>query len=161
MKESAQNFGNKAKEFANTRGKTFAREVNETARSGGRGLGHAIGVLFKVFFLFIAGTIAFGLFVAVMALIFGGIAWWPVNNFLWTSKWQQVYAWGTLDILFRSSPDRIYHLVDPSDHRCSFPQQLSRLDICFSLDDWLGCRHSVCHHVSAKIFVNMNIATIV
>jgi phage shock protein PspC (stress-responsive transcriptional regulator) len=96
VKESAQNFGGKAKEFANTRGKTFAREVSDTARSGGRGLGHAIGVLFKVFFLFIAGTIAFSLFVAVVALIFGGVAWWPVNDFLWTSKWQQAYAWGTL-----------------------------------------------------------------
>ena len=96
VKASAQNFGNKAKDFANTRGKTFASEVGDTARRGGRGIGHAIGVLFKVFFLFIAGTIAFALFVALMALIFGGIAWWPVNNFLWTSKWQQLYAWGTL-----------------------------------------------------------------
>ncbi len=96
VKESAQNLGTKAKEFANTKGKTFAKEVNETARNSGRGLGHAIGVLFKVFFLFIAGTIAFGLFCAVMALIFGGIAWWPINDFLWTSKWQQAYAWGTL-----------------------------------------------------------------
>ena len=96
VKESAQNLGSKAKEFANTKGRTFAREFNETARSSGRGLAHAIGVLFKVFFLFIAGTIAFGLFVAVMALIFGGIAWWPINDFLWTSNWQQAYAWGTL-----------------------------------------------------------------
>jgi len=96
VKESAQNLSNKAKQFADTRGRTFAREVGETARSGGRGLAHAIGVLFKVFFLFIAGTIAFGLFVAVIALIFGGIAWWPVNDFLWTSKWQQAYAWGTV-----------------------------------------------------------------
>jgi len=103
VKESAQNFGEKAKEFANTKGRTFATEVGETARRGGRGLGHAIGVLFKVFFLFIAGTIAFALFVALMALIFGGIAWWPVNNFLWTSKWQQVYAWGTL-IFFLGVP---------------------------------------------------------
>ncbi len=96
VKESAQNFGSKAKEFAGTRGKAFSREVNETVRNSGRGLGHAIGVLFKVFFLFIAGTIAFGLFVAMMAMIFGGVAWWPVNDFLWTSKWQQAYAWGTL-----------------------------------------------------------------
>lgn len=103
VKESAQNLGSKAKEFANTKGKTFAREVGETAGRSGRGLGHAIGVLFKVFFLFIAGTIAFALFVAVMALIFGGIAWWPVNNFLWTSKWQQLYAWGTL-IFFLGVP---------------------------------------------------------
>ncbi len=103
VKESAQNLGNKAREFANTRGKTFATEVRDTARNSGRGLGHAIGVLFKVFFLFIAGTIAFALFVAVIALVFGGIAWWPVNNFLWTSKWQQIYAWGTL-IFFLGVP---------------------------------------------------------
>jgi phage shock protein PspC (stress-responsive transcriptional regulator) len=96
VKESAQNISDKAKEFANTRGKTFTKEFNETARRGGSGLGHAIGVIFKVFFFFIFGTIAFGLFVALIALLFGGIAWWPVNNFLWTSNWQQIYAWGTL-----------------------------------------------------------------
>ena len=96
VKESAQNFGSKAKEFANTRGRTFSTEINETARHSGRGIGHMIGVLFKAFFLFIAGSIAFGLFVGLLALLFGGIAWWPVNNFLWTSKAQQMYAWGTL-----------------------------------------------------------------
>jgi phage shock protein PspC (stress-responsive transcriptional regulator) len=96
VKESAENIGKKAKEFANTKGKTFASEAGDTVRRGGRGLGHAIGVLFKVFFLVIAGTFAFGLFVALMALLFGGMAWWPINNFLWTSKWQQLFAWGTL-----------------------------------------------------------------
>src|SRR4029078_4238913 len=96
VKESAQNFGNKAKEFANTRGKAFASEAGNVARRTGSGLGHAIGVLFKVFFLFVAGSIAFGLFVAFIALVFGGIAWWPVNNFLWSSNLQQLYAWGTL-----------------------------------------------------------------
>jgi phage shock protein PspC (stress-responsive transcriptional regulator) len=96
VKDTAQNFGNKAKEFANTKGKTFAAETGDTMRRGGRGLGHAIGVLFKVFFLFIAGSIALGLFIALITLLFGGIAWWPINNFLWTSKWQQLYAWGTL-----------------------------------------------------------------
>lgn len=96
VKESAQSFGNKAKEFANTKGKAFASEAGNVARRTGSGLGHAIGVLFKVFFLFVAGSIAFGLFVAFIALIFGGIAWWPVNNFLWTSNWQQALAWGTL-----------------------------------------------------------------
>jgi phage shock protein PspC (stress-responsive transcriptional regulator) len=103
VKSSAQNFSNKAKEFAGTKGKAFAAEVNETAKRGGRGLGHAIGVLFKVFFLFIAGTIAFALFVSLIALLFGGVAWWPVNNFLWTSSWQQGLAWATL-ILFLVVP---------------------------------------------------------
>lgn len=96
VKESAQNIGNKAKEFANTRGKTFAAEVGETARRRGTGIGQVIGFLFKVFFLFIAGTIAFAFFVALMAMIFGGAYWWPINNFLWTSNAQQMYAWGTV-----------------------------------------------------------------
>ena len=96
VKESAQQFGSRAKEFSGTRGRAFASEAGETIRRTGGGLGHAIGVIFKAFFLFIFGTIAFALFVSLLALVFGGIAWWPVNNFLWTSKWQQAYAWGTL-----------------------------------------------------------------
>ncbi|HEY6504436.1 MAG TPA: PspC domain-containing protein [Chitinophagaceae bacterium] len=103
VKESAKNLSDKAKKFSETRGKAFAADVNEAVRSGGRGIGHIIGVLFKAFFLFIAGTIAFSLFVAFIALLFGGVAWWPVNNFLWTSKWQQIYAWGTL-IFFLAVP---------------------------------------------------------
>jgi phage shock protein PspC (stress-responsive transcriptional regulator) len=100
VKESAQNLGNKAKEFADTRGKAFAAEAGEIARRSRNGLGHAIGVLFRVFFLFIAGSIAFGLFVFLIALIFGGIAWWPVNNFLWSGNKQQLLAWGTLIFFF-------------------------------------------------------------
>jgi hypothetical protein len=103
VKTTAQNIGSKAKEFTNTQGKAFAEDVRQNVRPAAHGIGHAIGVLFKVFFLFIAGCIAFGLFVALMAIIFGGVAWWPVNNFLWTSNWQQVYAWGTI-ILFLGVP---------------------------------------------------------
>jgi phage shock protein PspC (stress-responsive transcriptional regulator) len=103
VKTSAQNFSARANEFAGTRGKEFAREFGETTRRGGQGLGHVIGVIFKVFFLFIAGTIAFGLFVAVIALLFGGVAWWPINDFLWTSSWQQAMAWATL-VLFLLVP---------------------------------------------------------
>lgn len=96
VKTSAQNFSNKAKEFSNTRGKAFATEFSETARRSSNGIGHAIGVIIKAFVLFIIGTIAFALFVSLIAFLFGGVAWWPINNFLWTSKWQQIYAWGTL-----------------------------------------------------------------
>lgn len=88
VKTSAQNIGSRSKEMAG--------EFRDEARRSGGGIGHAIGVIFKVFFLFIAGSIAFALFVALIALVFGGVAWWPINNFLWTSKWQQVLAWGTL-----------------------------------------------------------------
>jgi hypothetical protein len=103
VKQSAQNLSSKAKEFSGTTGKAFASDVNETFRRSSGGLGHAISVLFKVFFLFIAGTIAFALFVSLIAMLFGGMAWWPINNFLWTSKFQQVMAWLTL-ILFLIVP---------------------------------------------------------
>src|SRR6478736_5730775 len=103
VKATAQNIGNKAKEFANTRGKEFATEVKEAARRTSSGLGHVIGVLFKAFFLFIAGSIAFGLLVGLMALIFGGIGIWPVKNFLLDGFWQNAFAWGTL-LLFLAVP---------------------------------------------------------
>ena len=103
IKSAAQNISAKAKEFADTRGKTFAAEVRQTARPIGSGIGHAIAVLFKAFFLFIAGAIALALFGLLMAALFGGVAWWPINNFLWTSQWQPIYAWGTL-ILFLGVP---------------------------------------------------------
>ena len=103
VKATAQNIGNKAKEFANTRGREFATEVKEAARRTSSGLGHVIGVLFKAFFLFIAGTIAFGLLVGLMALIFGGIGIWPIKNFLLDGFWQNAFAWGTL-FLFLAVP---------------------------------------------------------
>ena len=103
IKSAAQNISSKAKEFSQTKGKAFAAEVRQTTRSGRSGLGHAIGVLFKVFFLFIAGSIAFGLFMAIVAIIFGGVAWWPFNDYIWTNSWQPAYAWGTL-ILFMAVP---------------------------------------------------------
>ena len=99
VKASAREFGDKARDFYGTRGKEFTREFGETARRGGQGIGHAIGVIFKAFFLFIAGTIAFALFVALISLLFSGVAWWPINNFLWTSSTQHFLAWATL-ILF-------------------------------------------------------------
>lgn len=104
VKESAQRFGAKAKEFADTRGKTFATEFAQTARPIAGGIGHAIGVLFKAFFLFIAGTIAFTLFVVLMTLIFSGIGFWPLKKaafeFIFDGFWQNAYAWATVVLFF-------------------------------------------------------------
>lgn len=103
VKESAQNFSNKAKEFAGTRGRSFAAEANEAARRSSRGLGHIIGVVFKAFFLFIAGTIAFGLFVGLIGILIGGVSVWPLKNFIIDGMWQNLYGWGTL-IFFLGVP---------------------------------------------------------
>lgn len=103
MKDRMKDWGEEVKATAENigaKGKEMGAEFRESSRRKGSGIGHAIGVIFKAFFLFIAGTIAFSLFVALIALIFGGAAWWPINNFLWTSKWQQFFAWATLILFF-------------------------------------------------------------
>jgi len=103
VKLAAKNISAKAKEFSGRRGKEFASEMGDAARRTSRGLGHIIGVLFKSFFLFIAGTIAFALFVALLAIIFGGIGIWPLSDFFLNGFWQKTFAWGTL-ILFLGIP---------------------------------------------------------
>lgn len=103
VKETAQNIGSRAREFSQTRGKEFVSEASEVTRRSGRGIGHVFGVIFKAFFLFIAGTIAFALFVALIGLIIGGIGVWPVKNFLIDGTWENIYAWGTL-VLFLGVP---------------------------------------------------------
>ncbi len=104
LKESAQQFGAKAKEFSNTRGKEFANEVHQAAKPVGIRLGHAIGVLFKAFFLFISGTIAFALFVVFMALVFNGVGLWPLKkaalDFVLDGFWQTTTAWVTVIFFF-------------------------------------------------------------
>jgi len=102
VKTSAQNLGNRAAEFANTRGRTFAHEASTAARPVATGIGHAIGVVFKAFFLFIAGVIAFALFVMLLVFTFGGVAE-PLNAFLIDGVWQKTFMWGTI-ILFLAVP---------------------------------------------------------
>ena len=95
VRQSAEQLGARATQFANTRGRTFAAEVAQSGRTVGRGLGHVIGMIFKVFFLFVFGMIAFALFVAVLALTVGGLAQ-PFNTFLLDGFWQKAFLWGTL-----------------------------------------------------------------
>ena len=103
VKDSAQNIGKKAQYFAETRGKSFGKEFGYAAQRGGRGIGYAIAMIFKAFFVFVAGTIAISLFVVFLAILFSGFPWAPVNNFLWTNDQQQMWAYGTL-LFFIGAP---------------------------------------------------------
>lgn len=102
VRESAENLGARASAFANTRGRTFATEVGQTARPVADGLGRAIGIVFKAFFLFIVGSIAFGLFVAVLMFAVSGLAV-PFHDFFLDGFWQTASLWGTL-IFFLAVP---------------------------------------------------------
>ena len=99
---SAEKMGERASQFANTRGKAFADEVGRSAGPVANGIGHAIGVLFKAFFLFIAGTIAFALFVLLLAFTLGGVAR-PFNDFILNGFWQHASLWGIM-IFFLAVP---------------------------------------------------------
>ncbi len=96
VNQDAKDFGERMKTFGTDRSRDIGRDINASLNRSTHGIAHAIGVLFKVFFFIIVGSIAFGLLVAFIALLFGGAAWWPVNNFLWTSESQLWYAWGTV-----------------------------------------------------------------
>jgi phage shock protein PspC (stress-responsive transcriptional regulator) len=106
VKESAQQWGEKAKEFGQTAGsraKTFSAEAAPVARRAGSGIGHVIGVLFKAFFLFIAGIIVISLFGVLVGILFGGFTIFPVKDFVLDGFWQNLLAWATL-ILFLGVP---------------------------------------------------------
>ena len=103
VKQTAQQWGEKAKEFGQTAGttaKTYAAETNPALRQTRSGCGHVIGVLFKAFFLFIAGIIALSLFGIFIALLFGGFAVFPLKNFVLEGFWQNALAWSTLFLFF-------------------------------------------------------------
>lgn len=106
LKQSAQQFGEKAKDFGQTAGtqaRSFAYEAGPVARSAGNGIGHVIGVLFKAFFLFIAGVVALSLFGVLVGLLFGGFVAFPIKDFFLEGFWQNTLAWGSL-LLFLGVP---------------------------------------------------------
>ncbi|HKH60864.1 MAG TPA: PspC domain-containing protein [Flavitalea sp.] len=103
VKETAQQWGEKAKEFgqsASTTAKTYVAETGPALRQTQSGCGHVIGVLFKAFFLFIAGVIALSLFGVFLGLLFGGFAVFPLKNFVLSGFWQNALAWSTLFLFF-------------------------------------------------------------
>ncbi|HET9277824.1 MAG TPA: PspC domain-containing protein, partial [Flavitalea sp.] len=103
VKETAQQWGEKAKEFgqsASATAKTYVAETGPVLRQTQSGCGHIIGVLFKAFFLFIAGVIALSLFGVFLGLLFGGFAVFPLKNFVLSGFWQNALAWSTLFLFF-------------------------------------------------------------
>jgi len=92
ISEGAQRVGAEIGE----RSKAFAVEAGPVARNAGSGIGNAIGILFKAFFLFIAIVIAFALLMALFGVTIGGIAVWPLKDFFFEGPGQNFAVWGTL-----------------------------------------------------------------
>jgi phage shock protein PspC (stress-responsive transcriptional regulator) len=99
IKQRAEQFANEFKKSS----QNFGSEMGPVARRTGTGIGHAIGVLFKAFFLFIAGILAFALIMVLIALLFSGVGVFPFKNYLLTGFWQNFFAWASL-FLFLGIP---------------------------------------------------------
>jgi phage shock protein PspC (stress-responsive transcriptional regulator) len=99
IKQRAQQVGQEFKQSS----QNFASEVAPAARRTGTGLGHAIGVLFKAFFLFISGIMAFALIMVLVGLLFSGVGVLPFKNYLLAGFWQNFLAWVSL-VLFIGIP---------------------------------------------------------
>lgn len=101
--QRAQKFGKEAATFTQEKGKAMGAEVGNVARRGGRSLGDIIVFLLKLFAYFIAGCVCLGLVVGLFALGVLAIGFFPLKDFVISSEWQDVYAWGTL-IFFIAVP---------------------------------------------------------
>ncbi|MBS1597191.1 MAG: PspC domain-containing protein [Bacteroidetes bacterium] len=99
VRDRAQQFGQEMKQAT----RNFASETAPMVRKTGTGFGHAIGVLFKAFFLFIAGIIAFALIMVLIGLLFSGAGFFPFRNYLLSGFWQNFLAWSSL-VLFLCIP---------------------------------------------------------
>ena len=103
FKEKAQQFGEEFGQTVSQKGKQFSAEAGYAAKNGGNRVLKAIGIMFKAFFLFIAGIIAFALLIALLAFMIAGIGVFPLKNFFLEGFWQNFLAWTTL-VLFLGIP---------------------------------------------------------
>jgi phage shock protein PspC (stress-responsive transcriptional regulator) len=92
----AQEFGKEFTQTVTERGQHFSSEVNYAAKKSGGGILKIFGFIFKAFFLFIAGIIAFALLVALLAFLVAGVGVFPLKNFFLEGFWQNFLAWSTL-----------------------------------------------------------------
>jgi phage shock protein PspC (stress-responsive transcriptional regulator)/tetrahydromethanopterin S-methyltransferase subunit G len=103
VKSGAQRLSEQAKtgaavvsEEVKERAQAFASEARPIAQKTGNGIGNAIGILFKIFFFFIAGSIAFGLLMALFGVSIAGIVAWPLKDYFFEGSAQNFSVWGTL-----------------------------------------------------------------
>jgi phage shock protein PspC (stress-responsive transcriptional regulator) len=103
VQASATKVMGEAKEAWQQRARPFVNEAAGNIHRNGSGIGHAIGVIVKAFFMIIVGAIAFGLFIALIFLMSNGIGVLPLKDFVLNGFWQNALGWGAL-LLFFGTP---------------------------------------------------------
>jgi phage shock protein PspC (stress-responsive transcriptional regulator)/tetrahydromethanopterin S-methyltransferase subunit G len=103
FKDKAQQFSQDLGNTMNQKKQQFSNEAAYATKKSGSRIGRAIGIMFKAFFLFVAGIIAFALLVGLIAAMVAGIGVFPLKDFFLEGVWQNVLAWTTL-LLFLGVP---------------------------------------------------------
>ncbi len=98
IKQRAEDFGNEMK----NRSSGIRKDIS-SVNIPRRGIGHAIGVLFKAFFLFISVIITFALVTALIGVIFTGAGILPLKDYFIQGFWQNILMWSVL-LLFLILP---------------------------------------------------------
>lgn len=89
MRDRVQNMSSQVRQSA----QNWGTEAGPAIRRTSNGFGHAVGVLFKAFFLFIAGIIAFALIMALVGLAFRGGNVMHIKGLILEGFWQNFLAW--------------------------------------------------------------------
>ena len=69
------------------------------SRTLGSGIGHVIGILFKAFLLLIAGSVALGLFSALIGIVFAGAVTVPFADFFLNDWKEYALAWTGISLM--------------------------------------------------------------
>jgi phage shock protein PspC (stress-responsive transcriptional regulator) len=100
MQETFKNMGERMSTQARQNVQNFSAEAGGAVRRSSNGIGHAIGVLFKVFFLMIAGIITFALIMALVALAFSGGGLLDLKGYILSGFWENILAWASFILVF-------------------------------------------------------------
>ncbi len=98
VKEWGSEVGDTAKNFMNTRGKAFGREVSDAARGAASRGGSVLGTLFNAIFSIIGISIALILFFILIGYAFGGFSQ-LANDYLLQSTRMRILGWCSVFLL--------------------------------------------------------------
>jgi phage shock protein PspC (stress-responsive transcriptional regulator) len=95
VKQQAERFGAEMVD----KSKGIKRDIS-SVNIPRQGIGHAIGVLFKAFFLFISAIITFALVMALIGILFTGSGLLPLKNYFIHGFWQNILIWSAIILFF-------------------------------------------------------------
>jgi phage shock protein PspC (stress-responsive transcriptional regulator) len=96
VQQRVQKFGKEAATVAGERGKVFGTEASNLGRRSGGALGDFIAFIVKAIVYSILAVVSISMVALLFVLGIGSINFFPLKDFIFTSGWQNAWAWGTL-----------------------------------------------------------------